>query len=247
MAVVRLATMPAGDDVARLLSRLDALERRLADSPPSGGAPAGPPGNAPAGPPGIAPGGPPGNVPGDGGRVASPRFSDRRGAAASGPGAGSTAAPKAESSPAAPATSDRAAEHEVPDESAPLPVVFDRLRAFIGREQPRLAAALEGGKLLERESGRLRIAVPNRFAAQRLGGRRDIVEDLCSRFFGAPTRVEVEMQSAGSPGGGPKSDPEAARLLRQRALNHPAIGAAVETLEGEITEIRPLGGAGTPL
>jgi len=29
MAAVRLATMPAGDDVARLLSRLDALERRL--------------------------------------------------------------------------------------------------------------------------------------------------------------------------------------------------------------------------
>ena len=31
MAVVRLATMPAGDDVAKLLARLDALERRLAD------------------------------------------------------------------------------------------------------------------------------------------------------------------------------------------------------------------------
>ncbi len=135
--------------------------------------------------------------------------------------------------------------HEVPDESAPLPVVFDRLRAFVGREHPRLAAALEGGKLLERESGRLRIAVPNRFAAQRLGGRRDIVEDLCSRFFGEPTRVEVEMQKAGSPGGGPRNDPETARKLRQKALNHPAIGAAIETLEGEITEIRALGGGGT--
>jgi len=232
MAVVRLATMPAGDDVARLLSRLDALERRLAGSPPSSG--------------------PPGNAPDGAGRASSPRSPDRRDAAAStgasGPGAGSKAAPKAESNSAALPTRDAAPPapmHEVPDERAPLPVVFDRLRAFVGREQPRLAAALEGGKLLERESGRLRIAVPNRFAAQRLGGRRDIVEDLCSRFFGEPTRVEVEMQNAGSPGGGPRNDPEVARRLRQKALNHPAIGAAVETLEGEITEIRALGGGGT--
>ena len=225
MAVVRLATMPAGDDVARLLSRLDALERRLAGSPPSDG--------------------PPGNAPGGADRASSSRSPDRRDAGAN---AGSKAAPKAESNPAALPTSDAAPPapmHEVPDQAAPLPVVFDRLRAFVGREQPRLAAALEGGKLLERESGRLRIAVPNRFAAQRLGGRRDIVEDLCTRFFGAPTRVEVEMQSAGSPGGGPRNDPEAARQLRQKALNHPAIGAAVETLEGEITEIRALGGGGT--
>ena len=29
MAIVRLATMPPGDDVAQLLARIDALERRL--------------------------------------------------------------------------------------------------------------------------------------------------------------------------------------------------------------------------
>ncbi|MCB9378058.1 MAG: DNA polymerase III subunit gamma/tau [Holophagales bacterium] len=41
MAVIRLATMPAGDDVERLLARLDALERRLASG--GGPAPSGPP------------------------------------------------------------------------------------------------------------------------------------------------------------------------------------------------------------
>ena len=47
MAVVRLATMPDGDDVERLLGRLDALERRL-----SGGAgPTGGPAAAPSGRP----------------------------------------------------------------------------------------------------------------------------------------------------------------------------------------------------
>ena len=38
MAVIRLATMPAGDDVEKLLARLDALERKLAGAP---GSPAG--------------------------------------------------------------------------------------------------------------------------------------------------------------------------------------------------------------
>jgi len=42
LALVRLATMPAGDDVAALLGRLDALERRLAGAAP----PAGPDGGA---------------------------------------------------------------------------------------------------------------------------------------------------------------------------------------------------------
>ena len=37
MAAVRLATMPAGDDVSQLLTRLDALERRLAGGGASGG------------------------------------------------------------------------------------------------------------------------------------------------------------------------------------------------------------------
>jgi DNA polymerase-3 subunit gamma/tau len=38
LAVVRLATLPAGDDVARLLTRLDALEGRIAGGPgPTGG------------------------------------------------------------------------------------------------------------------------------------------------------------------------------------------------------------------
>jgi DNA polymerase-3 subunit gamma/tau len=45
MAVVRMATMPAGDEVAKLLTRLDALEQRLGRDPgASGGATGSPPG-----------------------------------------------------------------------------------------------------------------------------------------------------------------------------------------------------------
>jgi DNA polymerase III subunit gamma/tau len=50
LAVVRLATMPDGDDVGRLLARLDALEKRLAggDGTESGTPPAAASGSAPA-------------------------------------------------------------------------------------------------------------------------------------------------------------------------------------------------------
>ncbi|MEZ4334023.1 MAG: DNA polymerase III subunit gamma/tau [Myxococcota bacterium] len=53
MAVIRLATMPEGDDVERLLARLDALERRLG----SGGMPSasGPPSGPASGPPAAGP------------------------------------------------------------------------------------------------------------------------------------------------------------------------------------------------
>jgi DNA polymerase-3 subunit gamma/tau len=58
LAVVRLATMPDGDDVGRLLARLDALERRLAGGGGAeGGAPPAAGGPAPAAKPGRSSGG----------------------------------------------------------------------------------------------------------------------------------------------------------------------------------------------
>jgi DNA polymerase III subunit gamma/tau len=49
LALVRLATMPAGDDVARLIARLDGLEKRLAGTEGAGGSapPAAPGGSEP--------------------------------------------------------------------------------------------------------------------------------------------------------------------------------------------------------
>jgi DNA polymerase-3 subunit gamma/tau len=217
MAVVRLATMPAGDDVARLLTRLESLERRLAEGGGGGGGPA------------------------DG--EAQPGASERSSRASG--SARPQAAPEAEAeTPQAPAAAGPAAA--LRDPSAPLPVVFDRLTAFAAGENPHLAAAFEGGRLLERSEDRLRIAAPNRFAAQRLGSRREALEQLCARFFGRPMRVEIETQESGQGGSDPEADPEALRRLRQKALNHPAVGHALEVLEGEIVEIEPLPGGGAP-
>jgi DNA polymerase-3 subunit gamma/tau len=216
LALVRLATLPEGDDVAQLLARLDALERRLAgDSggePPGGGAE---PGRTRSGTPSGTRG--------------------RRGGAAAGPAAPAEPSQPVEASAPAVATSES---------GTPLAVVFDRLRGFAETRDPRLAAALEGAELVERGDDRLRIASPNPFAERRLAGRRDEVAALCAEFFGRAVRVEIELRQPETGGARPE-DPDVARRVRQRALEHPAVGLAVEVLGGEISEIRPLGpGAG---
>ncbi len=237
MAVVRLATLPDGDDVTKLLSRIDALERRLA----SGGGSEGGDGKGPEA------------------RASSPR--ERRGsstrpapkASPSQASAKPTAAAPAASGPIATATptADRqpaadTAPQGAPEAGAPLALVFDRLRGFAQEENRALFSALEDGQLLERADGRIRIRIPEGFAANRLRGRVADLEDVCGRFFGEPTQVEFadcdEPQPA--PARAPKASTPDARRRRQEALGNPSVNAALEILGGEIVEIRPLGDGG---
>ena len=201
MAIVRLATLPAGDDVATLLSRLEALEVRLRGAGPSGSPPAAAPGRSPERP-----------------RAAS---------------TGKTSAAPADAAPeAGPALA-----------SLPPAVVFDRLRAFAGKQDPGLFAALDGGELVEIEASRLRIRVPAGFGARRLEQKRTAFEQCCESFFGRPVAVELESvgEAPEAASAAQASSAEALRRLRQQALSHPAVNAVLELLEGEIVEIRPLG------
>jgi DNA polymerase-3 subunit gamma/tau len=210
MAAVRLATMPAGDDVAQLLARLDALERRLSGEP-GGSGPTPSPGPAASGRPGGS---------------RRPRRSGGTGAAEAG-----AAAPNPPPSPPA----------EDPAEgTSVVAATFDRLRAFAGQGNPGLFAALEGGRIVERGDDHLRIAVPQRFSAQRLEDRRAALEAACARLFGRAIRVEIEADAPA--GGGSAPDPESIRRLRRQALEHPAVNTAIQTFDAEIVEIRPLGG-----
>jgi DNA polymerase-3 subunit gamma/tau len=264
LALVRLATLPASDDVGALLARLDALERRLA-----GGVSGGPPGGGAASPGGgPAPGAPARRAAGRGraeGSSAEARAEPPRAAAAptatvapepipppdEGPGPpledASFEPPEDDAlaepaAPAAPAHPDAPA----PPPDAPLAVVFDRLRAFAGRESHGLAAVLAGGRLVERTAERLRLEAPSRFAAERLADKREALEAVCARFFGRAMRVEVETRSEGPSHVARPEDREAHRRLRQRALEHPAVNTALEVLEARILDIRPVPGPGGP-
>jgi DNA polymerase-3 subunit gamma/tau len=217
MAVVRLATMPTGDDVAQLLARIDALERGLREGATGGGSSSG----APHG--------------GRSGATSSPGSPEARGAAPAKDGPESKAAPA--DSPPSNGSFD-----------AHPAVVLDRLRGFIGKNHPGLVAALEGGKLLDRDDKRMRVFIQEPFAAQRLRDRLESLETACAEFFGHPIRVEIETAEANAEAGSgaatdtkPALTGEALRELTQRALKNPAVNRAVEILDGEIVEIRPTG------
>jgi DNA polymerase-3 subunit gamma/tau len=284
LALVRLATLPPGDDVGQLLARLDALERRLAGgaagepggggasasparparrtSPRSGPAEAGGPARSPAeaGGPARSPaeaGGPARSLAEAGAPLTSP--AETGAPAASLADAGSRAAeasqPVAEQRHGPPASEPETEEAPepgprstalAPPPDAPLAVVFDRLRAFAGRESRALAAALAGGRLVERSAERLRIEAPSRFAADRLADRREALEVSCARFFGRALRVEIEARSEAPARVARPEEREAARRLRERALEHAAVNAALEVLEAKIVDIRPAPGVGGP-
>ena len=135
-----------------------------------------------------------------------------------------------------------------PPISSALPVVFDRLKDFVRRANPGLAGALDGGRLLSYEPGALHLAVPLSFAARRLEDKREIFEGLCAQLFGRPTQLRVDADDTASSDndGRDREDSEALRKLKQDALNHPGVNAALEVLEGEIVEIRPISGSSAP-
>ena len=228
MAVVRLATMPAGDDVAQLLARIDALERGLREGPTGGGSSS----SAPRG--------------GRRSATSSSSSPGARGAAPTKDGAASEAAatnggPESKAAPAdLPPSNGSFDAHPA--------VVLDRLRGFIGKNHPGLVAALEGGKLLDRDDKHMRVFIQEPFAAQRLRDQLESLETACAEFFGHPIRVQIETAEANAEAGsGAATDAKAAltgealRELTQRALKNPAVNRAVEILDGEIVEIRPTG------
>ena len=214
MGVVRLATLAGEDDVAKLLTRLDALEKRLTDGAPRG------PGKAAAREAARALGAPLGRQ----------RPVDE-------------AAPRAHE-PSSPRPPHRTSQPSPPGGDAALSQIYDRLSAFAQERNRGLFAALEGGELLERAPGRMRVRLPSALAARRLASRAQELEEVCRLFFGETVRIELEsLQSAAPEAAAPAkpTDSAAARRRRQQALDHPGVNTAIEVLGGEIVEIRPLG------
>ena len=317
LAVIRLATMPAGDDVEKLLSRLDALERRLASSdrsspattapPPLGATPRAAPGTSSASGAGLR------EVPRDvratppskptpardGPRpkieAAAPRA--RKGPdpkpsvreepdepdgfdsppADGGLGVGSSAA--ARSPVPAPqqeepfddslsdseigADSGNGADPEdavdpgsEPDPSyelelgavtitsarrAPPSALFDRLRAKALELDRARYASLEHAECLAVAGDRMRLSVATGFHAERVRARGSDLERIAKDLFGRPIRIEVELQAVKTQAEESAESRERSRRRRQEALNSEPVNLAIEILDAEIVEIRPLG------
>ena len=255
MAIIRLATMPSGDDVGQLLTRLDQLERRLS----SGSSASGPSG---------------GGGGGDGGSKAGPRGSDRgpreRAASASkAPSKPSADAKAVDPLPAAPRASARssngtpvkkpvAARAKTPAKAptearttsdaptglgggAPPEALFDRFRTKALAHDRGRFAALEGAELVSIEGHTIALGVPAVFQAERLRARTQDLEAFAGELFGQPTRITVEVRARKNEVQESSELREQSRKRRQEALNSEPVNLAIEVLEAEIVEIRPLG------
>ena len=219
MAVVRLATTAAGEDVQALLTRLDALERRLAGAARSGDArPASAEARAPA---------------------AAARA--QRGAAERSP-SGSRSPQQAAPTPTAePRRSARLRRSPIEASRSSIASALSPPNA-IARSARRSTASTLG----DRTETSLVLRTTQPFAAHRLERRRADLEAVCARLFGRPMRIEIAGPDGGARSDAEVADDEAIRQRRRDALAHPAVNTALEILGGEVLEIRTLGDGGRP-
>ena len=127
------------------------------------------------------------------------------------------------------------------DPSQPLDQAFAGLLDFGMQENRGLFASLDGGRLLECTEETLRIGVAKSFHQSRLENRMDDVRKICERFFGSRARVSIEvLDDTRATPGTDAPDRESIRQRRKKALDHEAINTAVQELDAQIVEIRPL-------
>ncbi len=261
MAVVRLATLPAGDDVSQLLARLDQLERRLAQQGgpghPGGAGSTG--GGAGGGRAAAAAGGARGAASGSGPQASAPSRRSGRGAEAAPDNARSAGTRDLEGTaeaagPAAPAD----APEITPEEIAPEPnppasptaapgggaapeMLFDRLRIRALETDRARFASLDVARVIRLHGETLELGVPGSFHADRLRARQPEIEDLAAALFGQPLQITITVQETQAAQEQDASQRELSRLRRQQALHSEPVNLALEVLEAQIVEIRPLG------
>jgi len=242
MAVIRLATLPAGDDASQLLARLDQLERSLSEGKgPSKGGGSGGSGSANRGRPGSDRGprkrtesrtpAKASNTPAD------PTPTPTRAAK----GSASIPVPTAEVAPAAQAETETPSEPPGLGGGASAEALFDRLRAKALETDRSRYSSLEGTQLLSIEGNTIALAVSAPFHAERLRARIGDLEAFAGNLFGQPTRITVEIRAARLHQEETLESREHSRKRRQEALNNESVNLAIEVLDAKIVEIRPLG------
>ncbi len=212
MAVVRLATMAAGDDVSALLARLDALERGMRGGTGSGGSDT----KTPSG---------------------RKTRSTPRAPAVPDPPAKKTKSPD-DTATAPPPTGGSLEAHPavvidrlrgfLRSDHPGLYAALDGAR-LVASDDSHLRVSVPEAFAAQRLRGR--IETLETVCAEFFGRP--------TRFEIESEESTTGSDEAQARGGPEPLTNEAKRQLRQRALNHPAISRAIEILDGEITEIRP--------
>jgi hypothetical protein len=119
--------------------------------------------------------------------------------------------------------------------------IFDRLRTKALEADRSRYASLEGTELISIKGNTIELAVSAPFHAERLRSRIGDLEAFAGNLLGQPTRITVEIRGARSQQDETQESREHSRKRRQEALNSEPVNLAIEILDAEIVEIRPLG------
>ncbi|MCF8036857.1 MAG: hypothetical protein K9K62_08290, partial [Desulfobacteraceae bacterium] len=111
-------------------------------------------------------------------------------------------------------------------------------------KSPSLGACLGEARLQEMTGDRLKIEVRSAATNVNLLNRKKSIanlETICTEFFGRPMRISLEIKEEAD---NPQKQKREAKHLKEEALNHPLVGAAVKTFNGKIVDIKilPTGG-----
>ncbi len=214
MTLVRMTNLPPARDVATLVKKLEALEKRLAGT---AGAPSPPP------PPSFSPEPPP--VPPS---QAAPPAPER-------PEGNVGASPK---------------KAEAPAPKAVRGTGWQGLVETVRAQRPSIASVLEHGSLLCQELPVVEIGFASgSFNLERMkdSETQQALEEIAATFFGQKVTIKVSAID-GAAGQAPPSlieekrakDSDRQKRLREDALAHPMVQAAVSIFGGEIKEVRPI-------
>lgn len=115
---------------------------------------------------------------------------------------------------------------------------WEKLRRWVCEKSPALGACLTEGELEAFSDDKLDIRVRSDSANVNLLSRKKSInnlEKLCREFFGRPMQVAVNVEQPQSQAGNPKKQE---KQLKEEALNHPLVDAAVKTFNGKIVDIK---------
>ncbi|MFW6011152.1 MAG: DNA polymerase III subunit gamma/tau [Desulfosalsimonas sp.] len=136
-------------------------------------------------------------------------------------------------------------EAEKPDLlSLPKEEIWEKLKEKIAEKSPALVACLGQSALSELTENSLLIEVKGAGTNINLLKKKKNInnlENICSEFLGKNISVNLDIKEADDNFLNQKKE---ARHLKQEALNHPLVGAAVKTFNGKIEDIKilPTGG-----
>jgi DNA polymerase-3 subunit gamma/tau len=135
------------------------------------------------------------------------------------------------------------------DRENPVARDWKGFKEFIKQRDPALCAKLESGKCLCCNEGRLRIGFDKGylFFDDLIKGQGELAE-LCRRFFGRDTILEIEAlapEAAGSPsarngnGNGRAAKNQRIQEIRREALSHPLVRKILDTFPGaEVRDVK---------